>query len=197
MKYSKNSGFTLIELLIVIAIIGVLASIVVVSLTGQGSKADDAALKANLRGAVTSIVEKTASGTTLSSICSDADVKNIMDRVFTDGFVGTGSYLAATHAYDSGASTTTGYYIGETVTSPSTVARSVTLATGTHVIPYGCAADADGWALWGRLETTGDLFCIDSYSSAGISAVPSASIPEIGTHIDKARCETGTAGIGR
>lgn len=49
-KKQSNSGFTLIELLVVISIIGILASVILISLTGVRQKAKDSKIKSEVYG---------------------------------------------------------------------------------------------------------------------------------------------------
>jgi prepilin-type N-terminal cleavage/methylation domain-containing protein len=76
--HKKEKGFTLIELLIVIAIIGILASIVLVSLSSARDKAKLAAFKAQVHSMQTSAISYCDDGivVTAADLMSAVDTGN-------------------------------------------------------------------------------------------------------------------------
>lgn len=75
MKNFKK-GFTLIELLVVIAIIGVLSSVVLVSVNSARGKGSNAAIKTNLNGIRSQAeVYYDSSPTGYAGVCSDSQIQ--------------------------------------------------------------------------------------------------------------------------
>ncbi|MBI3396849.1 prepilin-type N-terminal cleavage/methylation domain-containing protein [Candidatus Woesebacteria bacterium] len=83
-KSKNNTGFTLIELLIVIAILGLLATITIISFTGAPARARDARRKGDLRQYQASLIAFAAkykgfypthvSPTDLTTMCSSTEL---------------------------------------------------------------------------------------------------------------------------
>ncbi len=64
LKMNMKKGFTLIELLVVIAIIGILAALIIVSLSGARQKATDTQYKNNIRNITTALEQYALDQTT-------------------------------------------------------------------------------------------------------------------------------------
>lgn len=76
----KNKGFTLIELLVAIVIIGILAGVVMMNLTGESDKAKDARVKSGMGQLRTLMESARASNATLSYV-SPASVPGSTDII--------------------------------------------------------------------------------------------------------------------
>ncbi len=84
MKKFTKKGFTLIELLVVIAVIGILSSIVLVSLSGARNKAKDANIQADL-AALRAGAELYADTGDYSGFCASGDASKAISAIAKQG----------------------------------------------------------------------------------------------------------------
>ena len=140
MRSLHDSGFTLIELLIVVAIIGILAGTVVVSLSGATSDADDASIElsvASLRAVALSEALSNPSG---DDICDEVHKK-----------------VRAGADYISSSWTSSRDCDGDDVTGSGKICC---VANGKEWVIWGGLSDFDA-ANTNTGDTSKDIFCTD------------------------------------
>src|ERR1035437_9880662 len=141
---NKIGGFTLIELLVVIAIIGILSSIVLVSLNSARTKGKDTRVISDVQQIRTAL----ESGYNGSSY---PDLKT--DNTFVNGNAGSATCLVG------------GWNNGGPQTIPlNTVINDACTQSGNNAILINTnnGATPPTYAIFGSLKSTGGAFCIDS-----------------------------------
>lgn len=157
---NKKGGFTLIELLVVIAIIGILSSVVLVSLNSARKKGTDTRVIADIQQLRTSF---------------ETDYAN---SVYSASFVVAGGIpaLAAgnyqTLLTDLNTNGSAGNSIGGTIAVSGNTSGLVLVENGTPNGTTGWTTAPTSYALYGKLST-GKYFCIDSTGGTSQSLTPS------------------------
>ena len=161
-KINKTGGFTLIELLVVIAIIGILSSVVLVSLNSARGKGKDTRVMSDINQIRTQL---------------ESDFTSNYDSSF-DGTTGN-------------ISATNNYLIAENDLSSQGSAGIATVSTGAALNTFLTSGVADGlvvlvdnklpssshvnaYALYGRLST-GSYFCVSSDGKTNPSVLPTVT----------------------
>ena len=150
-RTQRSKGFTLIELLIVIAIIGVLAATVIVSLGSQTDKATLGSVMSSVSSLRTMAMAHTLDGLTGTGLC-DEIYKNMSGE--KDGWTWDGKGTRCRH---------------------DTLVGASGLQVGKEAGEICCHANSSGkWVIWSALPTADgtansgkDIYCADSKGFLG------------------------------
>ena len=155
-RHSKSGGFTLIELLVVIAIIGILSSVVLVSLNSARSKGKDTRIISDVQQVRTTL-EGNYNGSVYADLYSTtANSAGIALATTTNGGGFANINTLAADAISQGGGLN--------------IFGATNGTTGSVTVPNGTS-----YAIFGKLST-GNYFCVASNGSTAQSTTSNASV---------------------
>jgi len=156
-RRAKKGGFTLIELLVVIAIIGILSSVVLVSLNSARKKGTDTRVISDVQQTRTALESGYNGGVYQDIYSTTINGANLLAATTTNGSDAANMVSLAADAASQGGA------LKIYITTNGT--------TGSATV-----ANATGYAIYGQLTSnTARYFCIDSTGETNASAIANAS----------------------
>jgi len=188
-KINRTGGFTLIELLVVIAIIGILSSVVLVSLNSARNKGKDVRVISTVNQLRTTI-ESLSNGSTYVNAFGSATITAGATVTYGVECMTGLTYAAATPAGT--ASTACTGATSANISDAATLANVKTIISDAYtngggilaIIKATSANTPDSYAVYGQLPSnTGRYFCVDSTGNSNPSAIAhtAAVCPAIGS----------------
>ena len=185
-------GFTLIELLIVIAIVGILASGVIVSIGNQTGRARDASVKKGVSSLrVPAITATDVDGKTGVNICNEVYDKVSGEK--DDWYWSAGTMCNRDTLVDANGLTAT----GQTATTGGIDGDLCCMASGTKWVVWGGLDGADGFGTNSNgkaadnsvNKSADDIYCADSNGFLGNVNLAKAVTSLLKTGSDIFKCE--------
>ncbi len=171
-RYTK--GFTLIELLVVIAIIGILASVVLVSLQSARKKGNDTRVISAVNQIRTALETEAVSSGYPSLTSAPAATRASFNPSVNNPTAGTPGANIATLIADIISQQSSGGLSG-TVAYGAGAGGTFWGANSSVIITKDAFSPGTGYAIYAKLPSTGQAFCIDGNGNTKTTTYPAAA----------------------